>query len=147
MKRVAIACVVLVILGALIGFYFAPQLKFPRGDHEYVAKQVIVYDKTYGRTQTLVFVESGQGQMLSLVPMQFTPQTVTYKYSFWVFKSGNDVNAVMWIWGPGDDGKTYNVEVARLAGNELEITYPGGKKTFPANSDEGYLAFTVTAAS
>jgi hypothetical protein len=50
----------------------------------------------------------------------------------------------MWIWGPGDDDKTYNVEIARLAGNELEITYPRGKMTFPANSNEGYFGFTVT---
>jgi len=56
----------------------------------------------------------------------------------------DDVNAVMWIWGPGDDDKTYNVEIARLAGNKLEITYPRGKMTFPANSNEGYFGFTVT---
>jgi hypothetical protein len=147
MKKTVIVAVVFLVLGVLLGFYFAPQFKFPPRDHEAIAKQVTVYDKTYGRTQTLVFVESGQGQMLILVPMQFTPQTVTYAYSFWVFKTGNDVNAVMWIWGPGDDGKTYSVEVARLAGNELEVTYPGGKKTFPANSGEGYLGFTVSVTS
>jgi hypothetical protein len=145
MGKTAIVVVVLVVLGALLGFFLLPQVKSPPRDHEYIAKQVTVYDKTYGCTQILVFVESGRGQMLTLVPMQFTPQTVTYTYSFWAFKTGNDINAVMWIWGPGDDGKTYSVEVARLAGNELEITYPGGKKTFPVNSGEGYLSFLVTA--
>lgn len=146
MKKTVIVAIAFLVIGACLGYYLAPQLNFPPKDHESIAKQVIVYDKTYGRAQVLVFVESGRGQLLSLVPLQFTDQTKEYQYSFWVFKTGNDVNAVMWIWGPGDDGKTYSVEIARLAANELEIVYPGGKVTFPANSNEGYFGFTTTAA-
>lgn len=141
MVLVAVGCI---IIGYILGALYSKQLVTPPSDHEAIAKQVIVYDKTYGRAQTLVFVEAGTGQMLSLIRLEFTPQTKDYKYSFWVFKTGNDVNAVMWIWGPGDDGKTYSVEVARLMGNEAEITYPGGKATWPAGSDVGYLGFTVT---
>lgn len=141
--RVAMAFLLIAIVA--VAFYMAYNtFSTPPEDHEAIAKQVTVYDATYRRFQELHFIRSGKSRQLSVKALSaFEPQRKEYTYSLWEFRCGDDVNAVMMIWGPGDDGATYAVEIARLACNELEVTYPKGKFTFPKDSDVGYLCFTI----
>ena len=122
--------VVLVALffGVLIGYMASPYIKnwFIPSDHAQIANAVAVYDATYGRYQTLYFERTGRTKMLSITPL-FTYQDKEYQYSLWTFRYGDDVNAVMMIWGPDENGK-YAIEIAKLAGNQIDVTWPDGSK-------------------
>jgi hypothetical protein len=113
--------------GVLIGYMASPFIKnwFIPSDHAQIANAVAVYDATYGRYQTLYFERTGRTKMLSTVPT-FAPNT-EYEYSLWTFRCGDDVNAVMWIWGPNENGQ-YAIEIAKLAGNQIDVTWPDGSK-------------------
>jgi len=141
--RLAIYFLLIAVVAVALYMVYNNLSAIPEG-HEAIANQIVVYDATFGRFQELHFVRSGKTPMLSVKPLSmFQPQTREYTYSLWEFRSGDDVNAVMMIWGPGDDGATYFVEISRLSANELKISYPGGEFTFPRNSDIGYLCFDV----
>jgi hypothetical protein len=127
---------------AAMGIY-SGAASFPPSDHQAVANTITVYDLGYQRAQTLSFIRSGQGQQMAIIPMSPFRQNVNYQYSLWEFKVGVDTNAVMQIWGPGDDGATYNVGIGRLCGNQLRITWPTGSFDFNG-TNTGYVSFDVT---
>jgi hypothetical protein len=122
-----VACLALCI-GILIGYMASPLIKgwFIPDDHKQLAEKVQVYDATYGRYQTLYFERTGRTKMLSMRPL-WTYQDKEYQYSLWTFRYGDDVNAVMMVWGPDENGK-YAIEIAKLAGNQIDVTWPDGSK-------------------
>jgi len=128
LKAAGIVLAVLFV-GAFIGFMASPLIKgwFIPDDHKQLAEKVQVYDATYGRYQTLYFERTGRTKMLSTAPPLWTAQGKEYEYSFWTFRYGDDVNAVMWIWGPDENGK-YAIEIAKLAGDQIDVTWPDGSK-------------------
>jgi hypothetical protein len=123
----------MVLLGGLLGFALSMLFAQSGGnnwfipdDHKQLAEKVRVYDATYGRYQTLHFERTGRTKMLSMRPL-WTLQDKEYQYSLWTFTYGDDVNAVMMIWGPDENGK-YCIEIAKLAGNQIDVTWPDGSK-------------------
>jgi hypothetical protein len=116
------------IVGIILG-YTATSIKnwFIPSDHAQLANAITVYDATYGRLQTLYFERAGRSQLLSITPL-WTYQNREYQYSFWTFRYGDDINAVMLIWGPDEYGNYY-IEIAKLAGNQIDVTWPDGSKT------------------
>jgi len=127
------ALLAMVLLGGLLGF--ALSMLFAQSgvnnwlipdDHKQLAEKVQVYDANYGRYQTLCFERAGKSKLLSITPL-WVYQDREYQYSLWTFKYGEDVNAVMMIWGPDENGK-YSIEVAKLAGNQIDVTWPDGSK-------------------
>lgn len=77
-----------------------------------------------------------------------------YPCTLWVFsRSSGDVSCVIKIFGPSDDGLTYEVQVSRVSSYAVNIYYDGVLKLqFPAlgafpegQAFTGFGRFTVTA--
>ena len=137
------------LLIAVIGFllmYFTISIypkTVPPSGHLAVAQQVSVYDATNKRYQNLYFVRSGETRGLTIKTLAAWTPEKSYPYSIWEFRTGDDVNAVMIVGGPADDGSTYGVEVARLMCNEMRVDYPMGTTSFPQGSNSGYCWFEI----
>lgn len=143
---VGIVCALL--LGLVVGFVSNPvitQATAP-ADHKTVIDNITIIDTKTNKQLTPRFWGSRTSKMLSLVPLQFSPNK-TYTQSDWGFYSmeGNyaDLNAVVSVWGPSDDGKTYNVEVARLMGNPATITVGQRTFTWSEGTNIGYFYTTI----
>ncbi|MGB9672276.1 MAG: hypothetical protein ACPLZY_03930 [Candidatus Norongarragalinales archaeon] len=88
-------------------------------------------------------VECGKGLSVYFIKGKQYQQTV------WTWERYGDVELVMVIWGPDETGKTYGVEVARIAWDPFEVKINGVTKlkisevtsTEPAI---GYYQLTVT---
>ncbi|MEM3622814.1 MAG: hypothetical protein QXR76_03470 [Candidatus Bathyarchaeia archaeon] len=124
--KLALFAVVCLLLGAFIGYMASGIISqaMLRPDHRELAEKVKVYDAVYKRYQNLRFERAGKSKMLSITPL-FVYQEKEYDYSFWTFTYGDDINAVMHIWGPDENGK-YSIEIAKLAGNRMDVTWPDG---------------------
>ena len=148
---VALASTFLV-LGVALGFLISPIVTSvqPRDDHRWTAENTIVYDtvfKVYYTFECTKVTNVKKG--MSLLSLK---EGHTYPRSEWAGRRlGTDVEVYMSIWGPSEENELV-IEIARLAGNELQITAPDGRSwTMPQISEKGvqlgYLSFTIQFSS
>ena len=132
-KTVAVI-VILLFLGA--GFFigslaggFVGQLTVP-ASHKTVANAITVYDNTAKKYLTLHYIGSDNYRLLSTIPLSEFSATKTYVFTYWTWGAQNqplNPEVYMVLAGPGDDGITYGVELAKCAWDELKVTMPNGK--------------------
>lgn len=139
------------IVGLLIGLVAYPFVfsKSAPSDHKKVIDKITILDTKTSKYLQPTFLGSRRSKWLSLLPLQFSADE-TYIQSDWGFYTVDgdykDLNAMVSIWGPGDDGVTYNVEVARLMGNPAKIWIGSSEFTWSEGTNVGFFSATVTLA-
>lgn len=155
MKRMTMRPVVAVLLAivvttALVTVYFTISEPSPPGDHKELIQKITIVDVTFNRVLQPKYLSGMEKtMMLSVTPMgafKFGEIYTQTNWGFYSVKDGyEDLNAVVSIWGPGDDGKSYSVEVGRLMGNGAKIFFDGDEKGgWDAGTNEGHVGFTVS---
>lgn len=70
-----------------------------------------------------------------------------YPQSTWIWQRYRDTEVAMTIWGPGEDGITYSIELSKLAGNPFTVKIGGEvvliMKSNPDLIDTGYEGYYV----
>lgn len=112
---------VILVVGIFIGWIVATALILPPSSHQNIANKVQVSDATLGLNLTLKFEKTLEGG------------------SFWTFRYENNITAAMWI--QDVNTQSYNIIVASLMGNRINVTMPDGKK-FEYTL---YVNYTITA--
>ena len=143
----AVVIILILILGSLLGYFIGNLItrgQVPQG-HGSIVKQISIVDLNFTRYLTPEFIRASKTPMLSVFSTEtmsaFTGQGPSYYLSEWGWYSGKDSNAYMNIWGPGDDGISFNVEISKMAANTLQVTCPAG--TFTLTNDNAYIGFTL----
>lgn len=146
--KAVLVLVAVLFVGAIAG-YFAATLKFPRSDHRWVAQNISIKDKDWNVVFTLECTKVTKAKVgLATFPLE---EGKTYPRSEWMARRDGDIEVYVSIWGPGEDGGIF-VEVAKLAGNEFEVTFvPDGQTwTLPKVTTEpapAYISFVVYVTS
>jgi hypothetical protein len=112
-------------------------------EHSKIAEGIKVTDLATGVSMTVKHLLTTESQFYPYAPMSgFTPRK-TYTQSLWMWCSGDDVDMVMNIWGPSDDGHSYEVGFGRFMGNPFKIEGFGQTLTVD-NFTAGCQSFWVT---
>jgi len=118
--------------------------------HASIVSQMYIVDTKNNLRLTPKLVDSGTktwGRTFSVFEVG-----KNYQQSTWIWQRYGDTEVVMTIWGPGNDGKTCFIEIAKLGGNpfkvvlgtETKITMPETDQSQSSGSAEGYYWFTIT---
>ena len=132
MTQKTTAFVVLALLlgvGFLLGSFaggFIGQLSVPAG-HKSIIDSMTIRDTQANVLLSPKLVESsnvecGKGLSVLFIKGKVYPQTV------WLWQIYGNTEIVMNIWGPDENGKTYGIEISRLAWNPYEVKIDGATK-------------------
>lgn len=128
MQKFVVGFMVGLILGSVIVIFLMPKFGavLAPSIHKQIAEDFQLIDTETGAILELEFIGSKDTKMLSVTPLSFVIGE-KYTVSEWVWRSGGDPNAYMNIWGPGNDGESYWIEIAKTMGNPLKIVTPWGE--------------------
>ena len=134
MMQKTTAIIVLIMLigfGFLAGSFFGGffgQLTVP-ASHKVIVDHMKLTLVATGLPLTVKFVDSVNAEYGKGCPLSMFTVSKTYACSTWVWQRYGDTEFVMQIWGPGNDGKTYDVAFGRVSGgNAHKLTYKGVTK-------------------
>ena len=121
--------VLLLGFGFLAGSFtggFVAQLTVPAG-HKSIIDSMTIRDTQANVLLSPKLVESsnvecGKGLSVLFIKGKVYPQTV------WLWQIYGNTEIVMNIWGPDESGKTYGIEISRLAWNPYEVKIDGATK-------------------
>lgn len=132
------ALILMVGLMAIIGiagFYVGNKVAFgyPSNEHKTIVENIHVVDLDANIQLSLEFIQSTNSKMLYIFGQgqagQFNINADKYQLSEWRWKIGGDPDAYMNVWGAGEDGRTYYIEIGSFSGHRLQIDTPTGQKT------------------
>ena len=143
-KTVAVI-VILLFLGA--GFFigslaggFVGQLTVP-ASHKAIVEDITIYDTVRKNYLEPYCIGQAKYKPLSIIPLQTFTVNKEYTFTNWIWGSPDEPKnpeVFMVIAGPGNDGKTYGIELSRSCWNELKITFGDGKTfTLPQVTEGG----------
>jgi len=116
-QKTATFVVLALLLGAgfLLGSFFGGfigQLTVPASHKNIVDDMKITVFGNPDLTLTCTYLSTAKSKwQLSTLQQNFV-QHGTYQYSLWVYSYEGDPEVTACIWGPGEDGKTYQVELS-----------------------------------
>ena len=132
-KTIAVI-VILLFLGA--GFFigslaggFLGQLTVP-ASHKAIVDDMTVYDTVRQKYLVPYCIGQDKYKPLGIIRLQTFTVDKEYTWTTWVWGSPNEPKnpeLFMVIGGPGNDGKTYGVEMGRMCWDELKVKFPDGK--------------------
>jgi len=129
-KTVAVI-VILLFLGA--GFFigslaggFIGQLTVP-ATHKTIIDSMQVIDTIANFKLTPKLVDSSNVEYAKGLSVMFI-KGKTYPQTVWLWQRYGDTEIIMNIWGPDETGKTYGIEIARVAWNSFKIKINGETK-------------------
>lgn len=132
-QGVALAFLIIVFIVALSGFsfYLGNRLSgtVPTKYHKAIAEQIFVFDSVTDTQMKTEFIKSSKAIMSSISEdynTRFIAGNRTYVLSEWRFHTEGDVQAYMLIWGAGEDGQSFYVEIGTVTDNELQLNTPKG---------------------
>ena len=145
--------VILLFLGA--GFFigslaggFVGQLTVP-ASHKAIVEKIEVKDTKAIFALTPIFVISKTATWGKGIPLSIFDYSSDYTQSTWLWQRYDDVEFVMTIWGPGNDGKTYLIEFGKVSNDPFTISFDGAtfimahENKDSMQSFEGSYWFTV----
>lgn len=110
--------------------------------HSAIANHVKVRDVTWGRNLAVKHLQTGPVEFSPYAPQSiYFPAHLQTTQSIWVWTSGDDVDAVMCIVGPGNNSKAYVVLLSRMMANEASITCFNQTATWKKDTDVGTVTF------
>lgn len=135
--------VTLLFVGAFGGFLYSNTIQNqPTHEHKMIAERFTVKDVTEDFYLTLKHRHTDIADFYPTYGLQITPGE-PYVQSLWVWCTKDDIDVVMTIWGPGDDGITYYLGFARMMSNEALITGFDHTIHWMKDTTEGYATFEV----
>ena len=115
-----------VFIGSLAGG-FVGQLTVPASHRAIVDNMTI---KAGSAELTSSYLVTGKSTwQLSTLTENFVKYG-TYRYSVWLYSYEGDPEVYVCIWGPGEDGKTYEVELAASYPRDFTVKYGGTTESF-----------------
>jgi hypothetical protein len=106
-------------------------------NHNRIAESFVIRDVTYGATLSRKHLQTGPIEFSPTAPFSsYFPAHLQTTQSVWAFCSGDDIDIILIILGPGNDTRTYSLNFQRLAANEISISstllsvsvrWPGGE--------------------
>ena len=134
---------ILLAIGAVGGFLASNTYQNqPTHEHKAIAERFVLQDVTKDFYLTLKHRYTDIAEFYPTYALQITPGE-PYVQSLWVWCTKDDIDIVMSIWGPGDDGITYYVVFARMMSNEVLITGFDQTIHWMYDTTEGYAVLTV----
>jgi len=131
--------------GSFFGGFFG-QLTVP-ASHKAIIDSMTVTDTKANVKLTAKLVESSNVECGKGLSVLFTKGKV-YPQTVWLWQLYGNTEIVMNIWGPDESGKTYGIEISRLAWDPYEVKIDGVTKLtidavtgMPAT---GYYSLEVT---
>ena len=132
MQQKTTAFIVLILLigfAFLVGSFaggFVAQLTVPAG-HKSIIDSMTIRDTQANVLLSPKLVESSNVEYGKGLSVLFTKGKV-YPQTVWLWQRNGDTELVMNIWGPDESGKTYGIEISRLAWNPFEVKIDGVTK-------------------
>jgi len=144
----------LLAIGGVGGFLYGQGYPVqPSSDHQNIVSSMMINDdkwdsylipKCVDASPELVYGEH------SIVQLDAFEIGRIYPQSTWIWQRYGDTEVAMTIWGPGEDGTTYSIELSKLAANPFTVKI-GGEVVLAMkeNSDlidtgyEGYYVLTI----
>jgi len=114
------------IIGSLAGG-FVGQLTVP-ASHKAIIDNMTIKTGTYKLSPSYLTTGKTIWQLSSLEDNFY--KDGTYQYSLWVYSYEGDPEVYVCIWGPGKDGKTYEVELAASYPRDFTVKYGGTTESF-----------------
>jgi hypothetical protein len=114
MKQKTLGLVIIALLlslGAMAGIFIGTltgQMSVPATHKSIIDKMTIT---TSGISLLPTFLSTGKSTWQLSVLTENFPKYGTYQYTLWVYSYQNDPEVYVCIWGPGKDGKTFQVEL------------------------------------
>jgi hypothetical protein len=152
----SIFLVFVVLAASILGYFWLNPS--PPAPHQQIINQITVYEPYRKLYATPKCIEvSANNQMLSVLPgtnwstWSFSANK-TYTRTTWLFyiNSGgySDIQVMVKMWGPGNDGKTYGVGISSASGAVLDVTIMGKQYVMDGSNSynqvgSGLLVVTV----
>jgi len=132
--KVAVLLFLFLLLGLIMGVFLSPMAQSflaPASHRAIVDKMTI----TTGTSKlTSAYLSSGTSTWTLSIAENFL-HGGTYQYTLWVYSYQGDPEVAVCVWGPGEDGKTYEVELTAFwSGRSYEVKCGTIQKTFTNNT-------------
>jgi hypothetical protein len=121
-KTMALLVIVLLMSGAfIVGSFFSMLFAQPSipASHKVIIDEMTITASGASLTPTYLSVKKTTW-LLSTLQENFLKYG-TYTYSLWVYTYQDDPEVYVCIWGPGTDGKTYQVELAASYARDFTV--------------------------
>ena len=106
--------------GSFVGGFFE-QLTVP-GSHKAIVDDMTIKVGTSKLEHAYLSTGKSTWQLSTL--QENFPHGGTYQYTLWVYSYEGDPEVAVCIWGPGKDGKTYQVELTAFwSGRSYRVEY------------------------
>jgi hypothetical protein len=134
------------LIGALViggfGYLQSGGLNVPyHMEHNQIANAFSAMDLTVGINFKVRHVMTTEAQMYPHYPYDVFSPTQSYTQSLWIFTptagDQKDIELVMLIWGPANDGETYDVHLGKFAWNSISVQGWGHSHTWPEGDLQG----------
>ena len=143
--------VMLLVVGGFGGYlYGLGNPVQPPSDHQNIVSRMIIYDEDFDFRLIPKCVDASPEVVCgehSIVQLGLFETGRTYAHSTWIWQRYGDTEIAMTIWGPGEDGTTYSIELGKLAGNPFTVKIAGEEvlqiKQTPNLIDTGYEGYYV----
>lgn len=129
---IGIGLLVTITFTFFVGFYIGKTTTEgnPTSTHENIAEVITLFDIELNIQPKLQFVQSFEANFHSFpetLPLSFPfYSNTTYTISEWKFTIEKDPDAYMNIWGSGNDGQTFFIEIISFSGHEIQVNSPSG---------------------
>ena len=117
--------------GFVVGSFFGGFIKgftVPTS-HKRIVDKIKIAFNIEGQQPIYTTPECVQSNVVSwgiqTTPLNVFTQGKEYQYSIWLWKSQDEVQYVMQIWGPDDVGKGYDIQLMRNYAPPFTLTYDG----------------------
>ena len=116
-------------IGSLAGG-FVGQLTVP-ANHKAIIDKMVIKAGSHKLSPSYLSTGKTIWQLSSLADNFY--KDGTYQYTLWVYSYEGDPEVYVCIWGPGEDGKTYEVELATSYPRDFTVKYGSTTETFTTN--------------
>lgn len=137
MKQKTLGLLIIALLmsvGLLVGIFvaqFIGQLSVPASHKNIIDTMTITAS---GVLLTPSYLGTGKSTWTLSTLQDNFPMYATYTYSVWLYSYQNDPEVYVCIWGPGKDGKTYQVELAASFARDFEAKIGSVTQDFQLNT-------------
>ena len=136
-KTVAVMVILLflgagVFIGSLAGG-FVGQLTVP-ATHRAIVDKMTIKVGSYELSPSYLSTGKSTWQSFSTLQENFL-QDGTYQYTLWVYSYQGDPEVYVCIWGPGEDGETYQVELCAAWTRYYTVTCKGVDHSFQGQTN------------
>ena len=118
-----------VFIGILAGG-FVGQLTVP-ANHKAIIDKMVIKAGSHKLSPSYLSTGKTIWQLSSLADNFY--KDGTYQYTLWVYSYEGDPEVYVCIWGPGEDGKTYEVELAASYPRDFTVKYGSTTESFTTN--------------